>query len=203
MNIYYTFLDSIEYRDAAPYAALLPEYRREKIARLRFDSDKLLSLTAGLLIRYAAGKGEIGLNPSGKPYLTSGGVHFSVSHSGRCAAIAVDSAEIGIDVEKLPDKDYLKLARRYYHPNELACVEDADDPSRAFTRVWTRKEAYLKQRGTGIATDLSAFDTTGGKLGEHIRSFDLDGYVMSVCTADIISEKNINISELELKDLFK
>lgn len=201
MRIIYTCLDTIEYRDVAPYAALLPEYRREKIARLRFDSDKLLSLAAGLLIRYAAGEGEIAVGEHGKPYFKSGGLHFSVSHSGRCAAIAVDEDEIGLDVEKLPDRDYLKLARRFYHPNERACVENAADPARAFTRVWTRKEAYLKQRGTGVAADLAAFDTTSGELSERIRSFDLNGYVLSVCMDRIIPLENINISELELKEL--
>ena len=200
MKIIYTLLDTIEYADVAPYAVLLPASRQEKIARLRFDGDKLLSLSAGLLIRHAAGEGDPALNAYGKPYFP-GGVHFSVSHSGRCAAIAVDDAAIGLDVEKLPEKDYLKIARRFYHPDELAYVEQAQDQPRSFSRIWTRKEAYLKQRGTGIAADLSAFDTTSGKLAEHIASFDLEGYVLSVCTEKIILDKNIKISVLELKDL--
>ena len=201
MNIIYTILDTIEYSDVAPYAVLLPPYRQEKIARLRFDSDKLLSLAAGLLIRYAAGDRPIALNEYGKPYVKDGSAFFSVSHSGTCAAIAVDTAEVGLDVEKLTDRDYLKTARRFYHPNELRFVEESCDPARAFTRIWTRKEAYLKQLGVGIATDLSAFDTASGELGERIHSFDLVGYVLSVCTDRILPMESIHISELELKDI--
>ena len=201
MNIIYTFLDTIEYSDVVQYEALLPLSRREKIARLRFDRDKLLSLAAGLLIRHAAGDRPIELNEHGKPYVRDGGLFFSVSHSGNCAAIAVDGAEVGLDVEKLPTQDYMKVARRFYHPNELKFVEEADDPARAFTRVWTRKEAYLKRIGTGIASDLKAFDTTSGDLSDRIHSFDLDGYIMSVCSEEIIPNETIHISNVELKTL--
>ena len=201
MKIRYLLLDTIEYRDAAQYASLLPAQRQAKISRYRNDSDKLLSLAAGLLIRAEAGDGALVLNEHGKPQFADGKICFSVSHSGRCAAIAVDDAEIGLDVEKLPERDFMKIARRFFHPNELAYVERAEDQPRAFTRIWTRKEAYLKQLGVGIATDLSAFDTSSDELSERIASVDLDGYVLSVCTACPISETALDISKLELSSL--
>ena len=202
LKVSYILLGQINYRDVRQYAELLPPERREKIDRLRFDRDKLLSLSAGLLIRREIGDTPMILNEHGKPYAVGSEKFFSVSHSGDCVAIAVDDREVGVDVEKLPDKEYLKIARRFYHPNELSYVENADDPARAFTRVWTRKEAYLKQIGTGIATDLTAFDTTSGILAERILSHDIEGYVLSVCTEEPLSE-TIYISELELKEVFK
>ena len=201
MKIEYILLDTIEYGDLAEYAALLPPERREKIARLRIENDKLLSLVAGLMIRRVTGDAPLTVNEHGKPY-ASGGVYFSASHSGRCVAIAADDSEVGLDVEKLSDKDVMRIARRFYHPNEQRCVELADDTRRAFTRVWTRKEAYLKQLGIGIATDLKAFDTVSGEPGERIVSFDLGGYVISVCGASKIEKDAVYFSELELKDLF-
>lgn len=203
MKIRWLLLDSTEYADAARYAELLPPSRRAKIARLRFDSDKLLSLAAGLLIRAEAGEGELALNAHGKPYFIGSDVHFSVSHSGRCAAIAVDSAAVGLDVEQLPQNDFMKLARRFYHVNELHFVEEAQDQPRAFARIWTRKEAYLKQLGIGISTDLRAFDTTADELSRRIASYDLDGYVLSVCAANHLSDESIDYSQIELKDLLK
>lgn len=201
MKILYTVLDAIEYAAVERYAALLPDARREKIARLRFDGDKLLSLAAGLLIRRAVGDAPILLGEHGKPYVRDGGVFFSVSHSGRCAAIVVDQSEVGLDVEKLPAGDYMKIARRFYHPNELRFVESAADPARAFARVWTRKEAYLKQLGIGIATELEAIDTVGGELSERMSTFDLGAYAMSVCTEAAVPEEEIYISEIEIKEL--
>ena len=202
LKVGYIMLDTLEYGSVASCAALLPPARRAKIARYRFDSDKLLSLIAGLMIRRVTGGAPLTVNEHGKPY-AEGGVYISVSHSGRCVAIAVDDSEVGLDVEKWPDRDHNKLARRFYHPNELSYVKQAEDSRRAFTRVWTRKEAYLKQLGVGVSTDLRAFDTLSGELNDRIVSFDLDGYALSVCAAGTLEEQDINISELELKDLIE
>lgn len=180
----------------------MPSQRREKIGRLRYDRDKLLSLAAGLLIRAEMGDKPIVANAHGKPYAVGSEKQFSVSHSGECVVIAVDDSEIGADVEKLPDRDYLKIAERFYHPNELLYVKNAEDPARAFARIWTRKEAYLKQRGRGVTEDLRAFDTTSAELSERIASFDLEGYALSVCAEKAITGQ-IYISELELKSVLE
>ena len=203
MKIRYLMLHQTKYEDVRQYADLLPPERREKINRLRFNGDKMLSLTAGMLIRAETGDKPIVLNAHGKPYAAGSDKWFSVSHSGRCVAIAVDDREVGVDVEKLPRKDYMKIARRFYHPNELKYVQETDDPARAFTQIWTRKEAYLKQIGTGIATDLQAFDTLNSALAERIISYDLDDYVISVCADYPIYEKDVYISKIELKDVFQ
>ena len=154
-----------------------------------------------MLIRNRIGNTPLSENEHGKPY-ADGGQFFSVSHSGECVVIAVDDREIGIDVERLPDRDYLQIAERFYHPNELAYVRRAEDSARAFTYVWTRKEAYLKQIGIGIATDLKAFDTVSGELSERVASVDLEGYVISVCVEDSERLQDVYISELELKEVF-
>ncbi len=193
-------LDDIRYEDVKNLARLLPPERRNKIDRLRFDEDKLLSLAAGLLIRREVGEYPLQTNEHGKPYAV-GGKCFSVSHSGRCAVIAVDDHEIGVDVEKLSEKDYMKIAERFFHPNELRYVKNAEQSAGAFTRIWTRKEAYLKQRGIGIAADLRAFDTTSDDLSRHIMSCDLESYVISVCTAEEIDPTEQYISFAELKEL--
>lgn len=200
LEIKYLRLSGVRFADVCRYADALPPERREKIEKLRFEKDKLLSLAAGLLIRHEVGETPLECNEHGKPYAV-GGRFFSVSHSGDHVAIAVDDQEIGVDVEKLPDKDYMKIAERFYHPNELEYVKTADDPKRAFARIWTRKEAYLKQLGIGIATDLKAFDTTAGELSKRSMSVDLDGYVISVCTADTIKQDKDYISEIELKSI--
>lgn len=203
MKIEYVLTEGIAYEDVRRYAALLPKERQEKIDRLRFDKDKLLSLVAGLLIQKRIGDVPLTFNAHGKPYAVGSEKFFSVSHSGDCVVIAVDEKEIGADVEKLPDKEYLKIAERFYAPGELRYVLDAEDQARAFTRIWTRKEAYLKQLGTGIATDLRAFDTTSEELSRRIVTYDIEGYAISVCTADEIDNRVDYISNLELKELWR
>ena len=202
MKIEYVLLDGVAYGDVSRYATILPGERQEKIKRLRFEKDKLLSLVAGLLIRAELGDVPTTVNEHGKPYIVGDESFFSVSHSGTCVAIAVDDREVGLDVEKLPEKEYLKITERFYHPNEREYVQGAADPSRAFTHIWTRKEAYLKQLGIGISTDLTAFDTTSGELNKRLRTFDIDGYAISVCAEYSLNE-NVYISELELSELLK
>ena len=201
MKIEYIILDEeLSFDDVREYEKLLPQERQEKIARYRFDQDKMLSLAAGLLIRRAIGESPIILGEHGKPYAESG-VFFSVSHSGRMAAIAVDDREIGLDVEQFPDNSRLKIADRFYHSAERDHVKRAEDRRRAFCEIWTRKEAYLKMTGEGIATDLTAFDTTGSPLKEQLYTTSVGEYCLSLCSVEPIGDREIYISKLELKDL--
>ena len=201
MKIEYVVLDkNLRIEEFKEAVALLPPERQAKIARYRFEKDKLLSLAAGLLIRRAIGESPIIFGEHDKPYAESG-VYFSVSHSGSVAAIAVDDVEVGLDVEQIPDESRLKIADRFYHPNERAYVRGAEDQCRAFCEIWTRKEAVLKMTGEGISTDLTAFDTTALPLSAQLDTRGLNGYCMSVCSAEPLGEKMINISRLELKGL--
>ena len=201
MKIEYIIIDQNQrFDDMREHLSLLPVERQERIARYRFEKDKLLSLFAGLLIRRAIGEDTILFGEHGKPY-TENGICFSVSHSGAVAAIALDDTQIGMDVERIPDEDRLKIADRFFHPSERAYVNDADDPRRAFCEIWTRKEAYLKMTGEGISSDLTAFDTTAFPLCERLCTTAIGEYCLSVCSAEPIREQQIYISELELKDL--
>lgn len=101
---------------------------------------------------------------SGKPYLEN--AVFSFSHSDTLAACAVvtdikkedylyfegDPAEIGIDVEILKeDKErHQKIAERYFSKEEIKRLEDAQNYSREFLKIWTKKEAFIKCTGNGL-----------------------------------------------------
>ena len=202
MKICYILLDKdITFASLSRYIGLLPAQRQEKIQRYRFEADKLRSLVAGLLIRHTIGDVPIRYGEHGKPY--ANGICFSVTHSGNAVAVAVDDHELGIDAEMIADESRLKIADRFFAPNERAYVNEAEDKALAFTRIWTRKEAYLKCTGEGIATDLSAFDTVSEPLDGRIVTYDMDGFCLSVCSEQAIGEKGIYISELELKYLIE
>lgn len=74
----------------------------------------------------------------------------SISHCRQAVAVVVSSeGKVGIDVEsrrKIGDG----LIERVCTKDECAVVQVADDPVMAFLQLWTRKEAVLKMRGTGI-----------------------------------------------------
>ena len=96
------------------------------------------------------------------------GTYFSLSHCDGLTAVCVSThGEVGIDVEdenRRIGSDVMKFARRWLSPNEreaLEAVRDDDERARAFMRLWTAKEAYVKALGLGIA-------------GRPFREFDID-----------------------------
>jgi 4'-phosphopantetheinyl transferase len=109
----------------------------------------------------------------GKPALQGeGGPAFNVSHSGNVALIAVAPAgAVGVDVEKVRDVDLAQVARHVYAPAEQAAAAALPPALRteAFFRCWTRKEAWLKARGDGLAVDPTTFSVPLGP----VRAFEL------------------------------
>ncbi|TAJ33096.1 MAG: 4'-phosphopantetheinyl transferase superfamily protein [Reyranella sp.] len=99
------------------------------------------------------------LNEFGKPRLADlPGVQFSLSHSQDRALLAVsEGPEIGADLEMMRPVEHLDLARRYFHPDEVAAIERHDDPREAFFRIWTLKEAVVKAIGLGLSLPLDGF----------------------------------------------
>jgi 4'-phosphopantetheinyl transferase len=109
----------------------------------------------------------------GKPAVAGGGdLRFSASDTRGAALLAVaHGREVGIDVERArPLHDALELARRFLSPAEQRVLAGVEGPEReaTFLRCWTRKEAFVKALGTGLAHPLDAFDVACGP-GEEAR----------------------------------
>lgn len=175
------------------YLPLVSEERQKKIARFRFDKDKILSLFSGLLIqseiskKFAISEKEIqfSYNEHGKPFLKNfPDFHFSVSHSGSCVAFISDSSPIGIDIEKI-SQARIEIARRFFAPNEYKYILKSENQNNTFYEIWTKKEAYIKMLGTGLTTPLSSFDVTERKLCEEFYTTQVSGYAVSVYSEQI------------------
>lgn len=114
----------------------------------------------------------------GKPQLVGDGassrLEFNMSHSGDVVLYAVASGRaVGVDVEHLRTRDnYMRIAQRFFSIEEyeaLAALPAAERP-RAFYRCWTRKEAYVKARGDGIAAGLDTFSVSLDERAAILRS---------------------------------
>ena len=106
--------------------------------------------------------------PAGKPALAprTGGtsLRFNVSHCGDMAAFAlVDGREVGIDIEEVrPITDADDIATLVFSDRERSEYRDLppDAKCRGFFNGWTRKEAFIKAVGAGLAYRLDQFDVS-------------------------------------------
>lgn len=193
--------DTDELKDPALYRfwyGRMPADRKEKIGRLKQEKDRYLSLGAGILLQHAlekqglAGKDAAETGPGGKPYLTHAPrVRFNLAHSGHYAVCVLSDAEAGCDVEELRD-GLLKVAKRFFSKEEHDYIfsrHGAARKRRAFFRVWTLKESYVKALGDGLKKPFGSFSAVPGKNGsrpENCAFFEykkIPGYALSVCLA--------------------
>ena len=105
---------------------------------------------------------------NGKPALAEewrrSELFFNVSHSGDYALIGLTSGRaIGVDIEQVrPMPDFAEIASGYFSETEMRAIEafPEADRLRGFFRCWTRKEAFMKATGDGMAIALDAFSVT-------------------------------------------
>ncbi len=168
------------------YLSLLPPWRAESCHRMKFERGKLQQLAAGMLLRHALQKEGMELmkvpvskNEHGKPMID--GIYFNLSHSDDYITAAVADCPVGIDVETKTDPE-LKITRRFYSPEEQDAVRRAADPQKEFRRIWTRKEAYVKCVGTGLAGEICDIPSLPEMSGDyHLMTLRVEeGYALSI-----------------------
>lgn len=122
---------------------------------------------------------------NGKPYLEGNPFFFSISHSGDYVLCAVSDREIGADIQKTDCTGKCRerqLADRFFSPAEverLGQYSDAETASYFYT-LWTRKEAYGKLTGAGVAAQL-AVPTDEWDGAEWLSADAPEGYRVAVC----------------------
>ena len=109
---------------------------------------------------------------------------FNLSHSGDDIALLLsDEGEVGCDIEVLrARKNWPALAESLFCPaeREQIALEAPEQQLAAFWRIWTRKEAIVKQRG-GSVWQMASVDSTRN-AGYFITDLQADGLSIAVCT---------------------
>ena len=128
----------------------------------------LLRVLLGRYLRQEPQHLRFTYGPHGKPALatdTSGmSLRFNVSHSHGLALYAITyGREVGVDVERIrPKVVHEKIAEHFFSPREVTILRALPTPlqATAFFACWTRKEAYIKAKGDGLALPLSQFEVS-------------------------------------------
>jgi len=156
------------------HRTLAPD-ERVRAARFVFAPDRR-RFTVGraalraVLARYLATTPDavaLGRTPEGRPTLVgaqAGALAFSVSRSAGLAVCAVTSGRaIGVDVEHIVRGVAADVTHEgVLSPDEIAALRALTPAARdrAFFVVWTRKEAYAKARGLGLALPFDRFSVS-------------------------------------------
>lgn len=161
-------VESITEEQMRVWMGELPAWRRSRVEAIHDPGARALSVAAFRLLRRAL-REEYGMDAvptfgygvHGKPFLTGfPDIHFSLSHCRAVVACAVSDRPVGVDVE-VTGRGNERLFAYVLSERERALVLAAADPQEAFTRLWTRKEAFLKLTGNGLSDGLPSVLETG------------------------------------------
>lgn len=188
VHVWRAFLDS-QRSSLDQFERVLSEDERTRASRFVFPRDRqrfvvgrgILRFILGLYTRHRAADVPLVVDAQGKPTLPAGdrGVRtcFNVSHSQDVVVYAVARGrEVGVDIEAVRGgAAWEEIAKYWFSPVELDELRKLPPERRAegFFLCWTRKEAYLKALGVGLATPLDGFSVslTPGKPAS-LRSHD-------------------------------
>jgi 4'-phosphopantetheinyl transferase len=136
-------------------------FLRRTLAGYRSVSPLELSFVYG-----AFGKPGLSPRPDGAR------LEFNLSHSGDMAILAITRGPaVGVDVEQMVHvSDLPRMASRYFSTYENAALNEVPAETRdfAFYCFWTRKEAFLKALGHGLALPLDSFDVSLDERGPRL-----------------------------------
>ena len=144
-------------------------------------SVRTASLNAWALL--AEGLNRLGLplyeaefEETGKPRFRNSGLCFSLSHSGRCAAVLIADSPCGVDIEEIREIKE-NLVQRCMHPEELASDMD-------FFEAWTKKECLAKLDGSGMRSHPNAINTleyAGWLTRRFSSSINMQYHLSAIC----------------------
>ena len=134
------------------------------------------------LYDYIGIRDELVHGEDGHPLFASSDVKISISHSEDYWVCVLSDEDAGIDIEKIKNRNWEKIAKRYFTETEKETVRKSGVDG--FYRVWTAKEACAKKNHFGVVNILNK-----DVEGVEIRYIDIDSrYVMCIC-ADNIPDK--------------
>lgn len=168
--------------------------QKEKALRYANEIDQIRSLLSSYL-KNQLSREELLKNENGKPYFANG-PYFNISHSGKYVLMVVSTAEIGVDIEEIKNKDMSSLVR-IFNEAEAKMIKEHSD----FYYLWCAKESLIKCMGLSVGKvreipglPLNGLKTYKGKDYE-CKSFIYDKHIVSI-TREGNEEYEIDIKKV-------
>ena len=128
-----------------------------QLAEKRCEARRAEWLAVRLLLSQVLGEDKmIAYHPSGRPYLTDGSWHISVSHTQGYAAIAYHrNRRVGVDIEYISSR-VERIASRFTRSEEEEFIKIHDEHERMMYHLinWSAKETLYKLEDNSEAADF-------------------------------------------------
>jgi 4'-phosphopantetheinyl transferase len=193
----------------------LPLERQKRIHNMKQEKSRKQSMGVGLLLQkvlalYHMQDSDVFVDEHGKPKVE--GLEFSLSHSGNLVVCAVSHEPVGCDVEEIR-KAPERVAERYFSCGEQEYLSQfaEEEYDRAFFRLWTMKESYVKMTGEGLGVPFVEYEVVtsvvsceetcrksvdgqhpecaqvmrdGKKQTCYLNSMEMEGHIISICAEE-------------------
>ena len=160
---------------------LVNKQRREQALRYKHVFGQYCCLKSWEILSQWIGCGDWQYNDNGKPFVENG-PYFSISHCKQGIVVAVADEPIGVDIEEIRNVDDALIERVLSKTERFALQATVNGEmarDRAFTRLWTQKEAVLKAQGTGIQS-FEQVQTILEKNEWLLQTIEKEKYIYSI-----------------------
>ena len=165
---------------------LVSEQRRQQALRYKHTFGQYCCLKSWLMLEEGMKTFNFQLSTfnyekNGKPYVENG-PFFSISHCKTAIAVAIDNRPIGIDIESIrhADDDLIERTMNEEEKSQITNHKSQIESARAFTRLWTQKEAIVKLQGTGIESFEQLRSIRTQNTEHRIQTFENENYIYSI-----------------------
>lgn len=184
---FYSDFEKLSEKEFSEIIESMPQSVKERAGRYKKEEDRKKSFLCYNLLKtalendYGINDFELLFSEKGKPYLKDrNDIFFSISHSKKCCVCVVSDRVIGVDAEEIKPFSQ-RLAEKVCSENELREIEKSPDKAREFTKIWTRKESFIKMTGEGFSHGLKEADTTS----KDFVIIEKNGCFISVCEKEV------------------
>lgn len=171
---------------------LVSAQRREQALKYKHTFGQFCCLKSWLMLYDLLDERMKGLmdewiyNEHGKPSFTPSLLHsftpyFSISHCKEGIAVAIDDQPIGIDIEAIrhADEDLIERTMNEVEQSQITNHQSPIESARAFTRLWTQKEAIVKAQGVGIRS-FEQLQSILDNRTSNIETVEKEKYIYSI-----------------------
>jgi 4'-phosphopantetheinyl transferase len=186
--------------------SFLPYYELNKICCIKQSNNRTLHfLSKWLLYQFVLEKGfpsniihKISYDRFQKPFLLEFPYHFSFSHSGEIAVLAVSSkTKVGIDIEQIPNSK-LTVVPDIFSEKEKELLQNQPDITQYFYHIWTAKESIIKALGKGFDTNFKEMNIAADSIFWHNHTWFLQScFIRENYICHIASNKKVNLLKIQ------